>query len=315
MQQPITEELLRLLSVLYRTQSLSLSASRLDISLSTASRMLQGARELFDDKLFTRSSQLMHPTPRMDKLMPQIDRMLEDMAALVGKDALDPMKAERTIRIAALDCAYTMFVAPAIHEARRKSPRLHFSTTPIGIDTFDELSAGLVDLIIFGTDSEPVQGNIHVQRLFSAPYCLVVRESHPLVEIFKQKGRLDRTDIEPWQVISIATPFSRLVPRSVLPWFDDAEQPHGITIPYHAAAIFELFETDLIGEFAEPYARKILSLVPGLALLPFEGFTTYQWAPTLFWHPRAQQDPVMVWLRGLIGLEARRIRDKYHLEA
>ena len=104
MQQPITEELLRLLSVLYRTQSLSLSASRLDISLSTASRMLQGARELFDDKLFTRSSQLMHPTPRMDKLMPQIDRMLEDMAALVGKDALDPMKAERTIRIAALDC-------------------------------------------------------------------------------------------------------------------------------------------------------------------------------------------------------------------
>lgn len=70
--------------------------------------MLQGARELFDDKLLTRSSQLMHPTPRMRKLMPQIDRMLEDIAALVGKDALDPMKAERTIRIAALDCAYTM---------------------------------------------------------------------------------------------------------------------------------------------------------------------------------------------------------------
>lgn len=70
--------------------------------------MLQGARELFDDKLLTRSSQLMHPTPRMRKLMPQIDHMLEDMAALVGKDALDPMKAERTIRIAALDCAYTM---------------------------------------------------------------------------------------------------------------------------------------------------------------------------------------------------------------
>ena len=110
--------------------------------------MLQGARELFDDKLLTRSSQLMHPTPRMRKFMPQIDRMLEDMAALVGKDALDPMKAERTIGIAALDCAYTMFVAPAIHEARRKSPRLHFSTTPIGIDTLDELSAGLVDLII-----------------------------------------------------------------------------------------------------------------------------------------------------------------------
>ena len=115
-----------------------------------------------------------------------------------------------------------------------------------------------------------------------------MRENHPLVEIFKQKGRLDRTDIEAWQVISIATPFSRLVPRSVLPWFDDAEQPHGITIPYHAAAIFELFETDLIGEFAEPYARKILSLVPGLALLPFEGFTTYPWAPTLFWHPKTQ---------------------------
>ena len=221
MQQPVSEELLRLLSVLYRTQSLSLAASRLDISISTASRMLQGARELFDDKLFTRSSQLMHPTPRMVKLMPQIDRMLEDMATLVGKDSLDPMKAERTIRIAALDCAYTMFVASAIHEARRKSPGLHFSTTPISIDTFAELSAGLVDLIIFGTDCEPVQGNIHVQRLFSAPYCLVVRESHPLVSIFKQKGRLDREDIEPWQVISIATPFSRLVPRSVLPWFED----------------------------------------------------------------------------------------------
>ena len=86
--------------------------------------MLQGARELFDDKLLTRSSQLMHPTPRMRKFMPQIDRMLEDMA-LVGKDALDPMKAERTIGIAALDCAYTMFVAPAIHPESR---RIH--TTP-----------------------------------------------------------------------------------------------------------------------------------------------------------------------------------------
>ena len=235
MQQPVSEELLRLLSVLYRTQSLSLAASRLDISISTASRMLQSARELFDDKLFTRSSQLMHPTPRMVKLMPQIDRMLEDMATLVGKDSLDPMKAERTIRIAALDCAYTMFVASAIHEARRKSPGLHFSTTPISIDTLAELSAGLVDLIIFGTDCEPVQGNIHVQRLFSAPYCLVVRESHPLVSIFKQKGRLDREDIEPWQVISIATPFSRLVPRSVLPWFDTASPFPTMPPPYSSS--------------------------------------------------------------------------------
>ena len=89
----INLDLLRLLSTLYRTHSLSVTAAQNHLSLSTASRKLREARVLFEDELFTRSGQVMYPTPRMDELISSVDHLISELTALFHHDTFKPPNA------------------------------------------------------------------------------------------------------------------------------------------------------------------------------------------------------------------------------
>lgn len=300
-------ELLLLLSSLRRTRSLSVSASRLGMSLSTASRALRGAREMLGDELFTRSGQMMHPTSRMEELGGFIDRMIADFGRLTSREGFDPVGLDRTFRIAALDGAYSLLVAPAIERARRVAPGARFVTEPISLGTFDALRSGFLDLLVFGTDAETVLESIERRTLGDFGYRLGMREGHPLAEAWRLRGAVTREEIERFPLISFQTPFSRMQPSTTMGWFDDSNLESEVMLPYHFSTALSLLESDGIGLFAAPFARLLERRLRGFASIPFDGFMSFHWRPTLYWHRRTHSDPALQWLRGFIELEARRL--------
>ena len=296
----INLDLLRLLSTLYRTHSLSVTAARNSLSLSTASRKLREARELFEDELFTRSGQVMYPTSRMDELISSIDHLISEMSALFHHDTFKPEDTERTIRIASLDGIYTLLLAPVIEKIRRTAPGIRFSVVPITLSTFEDLKAGTLDFLLYGTDQEPVAETVKMQPLIKTGFCLLMRKNHPLTQVYREKGRFDETDLTQWPMLALQTPYSLARPTATMPWFGDGDLFSETMLPYQFASAFQLLNSDAIFENNAPFGWYLEKHLPGITALPFEGFTKFRWTPTLFWHQRLQSDPVIQWLRCLI---------------
>ena len=72
----------RLLLLLLESSSLSSAAAETGVSPSTASKILQKTRGLFDDPLFVRSGGRMLPTERMRELAPGFASALRTFASL-----------------------------------------------------------------------------------------------------------------------------------------------------------------------------------------------------------------------------------------
>jgi len=307
----ISLELLRLLSTLYRTHSLSEAAARGGLSLSTAGRKLREARVMFGDELFTRSGQLMFPTAQMDDLIGRVDHLIGEVSSLFNRGAFDPAQTERTIRIAALDGAYTLLIAPVIERVRKSAPGIHFSIVPITITTFDDLKAGVLDLLLYGSDQEPVNDAVEMLPLIHTGFSLVMREGHPLAALYREKGRFEKKDLAPWPMIALQTPYSLSRPTATLPWFEDADLYTEVMLPYHFSIAMQLLESDAIAENSAPFGWYLEEHIPGLVSLPFDGFTKYRWTPTLFWHRRLHADPVIQWFRSLVKCEAEALNERY----
>ena len=310
----INLDLLRLLSTLYRTHSLSVTAAQNHLSLSTASRKLREARVLFEDELFTRSGQVMYPTPRMDELISSVDHLISELTALFHHDTFKPEDTERTIRIAALDGIYALILAPVIEKIRRTAPGIRFSIVPITLSTFEDLKAGTLDFLLYGTDQEPIAETIKVQPLIKTGFCLLMRQDHPLTRVYQDKGRFDEADLVSWPMLALQTPYSLARPTATMPWFNDVDLLSETMLPYQFASVFQLLESDTICENNAPFGWYLMRHLPGITALPFEGFTHFQWTPTLFWHQRLNTDPVIQWLRCLIKCEADTLYQRFAAE-
>lgn len=180
-------------------------------------------------------------------------------------------------------------------------------TEPISLGTFDALRSGFLDLLVFGTDAETVLESIERRTLGDFGYRLGMREGHPLAEAWRLRGAVTREEIERFPLISFQTPFSRMQPSTTMGWFDDSNLESEVMLPYHFSTALSLLESDGIGLFAAPFARLLERRLRGFASIPFEGFMSFHWRPTLYWHRRTHSDPALQWLRGFIELEARRL--------
>ena len=304
----LTFDQLRLLVDIYRSRSLAVAADRRGLSLSTASRMLRTSREFLGDELFTRSGQNMHPTSRMHELAGFIEHMIGEFDMLSRQEfRFRPERIERTVRIAALDCIYSVLIAPAVEKARAIAPGIRFIVEPLSLGSFDALRAGFLDLFFFGWNDDAVPENIERQKLLEADYRIGMRRGHPLEELWRRKGRLTREDLAPWSIVSLATPYTRSEPTATMAWLDAVDYVSEVAMPYHFSMAMHVMESDMIGEFCTPFMRMLECRMPGITSVPYEGFSNYRWTPTIYWHRRTHSDAALQWFRGLVALEARRV--------
>lgn len=300
MAQPTLDESeLTFLITLSKTQSLSITANQLGMSLSTASRHLQDARAIFGDPLFMRSGQKMFPTSKMSWLLPDIVRTRAMLSQLVNPRTFVPEESRRFYRIASLDCAYTMFIEPAIEKCLSIAPGVSFQVVPFNTSAFEALSKGILDMLVFGYEA-PVQEYIHKVVLGEWTYALLLRGDHPLRLKYEKEGVISKEDIEKYECIGIRSAFSMQRPSVPMPWFDDEVQTSNIDVPYFLSAALSVAQSDRLLLVPLPFAKRVAAQVRGLSSVPFAAFTNRRWRPTLFWHERTHAEPEMQWLRGII---------------
>lgn len=203
-QSSLSQQDLLFFVTLCRLQSLTVSAQKLNLSLSSACRMLTHLRETFGEPLFVRSRSGLMPTPGAMALLPKAIMLLDGFDDLFEPPVFDPAQAQRLIRIACADFGAVSILTKVIPAIIDKAPHLDFQILPIESDLVGKLSTGEIDFGIFPT--EKTSPRIRSVRILESPYRYVVRRGHPLEAIYHAERKLTEEDLARWPNISVHVP-------------------------------------------------------------------------------------------------------------
>lgn len=192
-QSSLSQQDLLFFVTLCRLQSLTVSAQKLNLSLSSACRMLTHLRETFGEPLFVRSRNGLMPTPGAMALLPKAIKLLDGFDDLFEPPVFDPAQAQRLIRIACADFGAVSILTKVIPAIIDKAPHLDFQILPIESDLVGKLSTGEIDFGIFPT--EKTSPGIRSVRILESPYRYVVRRGHPLEAIYHAERKLTEEDL------------------------------------------------------------------------------------------------------------------------
>jgi DNA-binding transcriptional LysR family regulator len=129
--------------------SVSRAADRLGVSQPAVSHGLKRLRELFGDPLLVKSGKMMHPTPRAEKLAPEVARMVDDLRELFQTAAsFDPASATGRFRVAAVDSWTVLTCAAWRSHVAPHAPGLSLDCVAVDFPVAQDLISGAVDLVI-----------------------------------------------------------------------------------------------------------------------------------------------------------------------
>jgi DNA-binding transcriptional LysR family regulator len=162
-----------------REQNVSRAAARLFLSQPAVSASLNRLREVFGDPLFTRTSRGVLPTERALALAPQVQKVLDDLAALLEADRpFDPASSNRIFRIAGSDHASRMLLPALSRTLIELGSGIRLVWVPPGTWSLAEhLHKGELDLGVIARIQAP--RDIATQVLYEDRYVYVMRRDHP----------------------------------------------------------------------------------------------------------------------------------------
>lgn len=292
-QSSLSQQDLLFFVTLCRLQSLTVSAQKLNLSLSSACRMLTHLRALF-----VRSRNGLMPTPGAMALLPKAIMLLDGFDDLFEPPVFDPAQAQRLIRIACADFGAVSILTKVIPAIIDKAPHLDFQILPIESDLVGKLSTGEIDFGIFPT--EKTSPGIRSVRILESPYRYVVRRGHPLEAIYHAERKLTEEDLARWPNISVhVPPGSGIDPpahtdqaRRNLPGRTQVRSAYILPQPALIAA------TDLVGIMPEVLIRGAQDAGIAIsALSPI--FSGMVHRPHLLWHERNDGDTLLRWVMAL----------------
>lgn len=297
-QSSLSQQDLLFFVTLCRLQSLSVSAQKLNLSLSSACRMLTHLRETFGEPLFVRSRNGLMPTPGAMALLPKAIKLLDGFDDLFEPPVFDPAQAQRFIRIACADFGAVSILTKVIPAIIQKAPLLDFQILPIESDLVGKLSTGEIDFGIFPT--EKTSPGIRSVRILESPYRYVVRRGHPLEAIYHAERKLTEEDLARWPNISVHVPPGNGIDppahtdqaRRNLPGRTQVRSAYILPQPALIAA------TDLVGIMPEVLIRGAQDAGIAIsALSPI--FSGMVHRPHLLWHERNDGDTLLRWVMAL----------------
>ncbi len=289
--------LLPALDALLRRRHVTHAAQEVGLSQPAMSRALSRLRDVLGDELLVRSGRGLVLTPRAEALLPGLTMTLGGVKQLFQPQDFDPTKERRTVRIAASD-TQTILLAPAImarlsHEA----PGLDLRMVSYGEDIVGRMEDGSVDLA-FATDTVPLPPGARSEVLFEDRLAIVTRRTHPAAQMpwtVEDYARFDHVGVE-----LLGDGVSEL---DALLAASGVTRRMALTTPHFMAALSAVASTDLATTLSRVFARRFASLFDlALSEPPFAdtGFKI-----TLVWSHVRDTDPLLIWLRGVIGDVAR----------
>ena len=115
----------------YRTQSVSRAAERLDMAQANASIALNKLRRHFADRLFSRTSRGMEPTPYAQRIYPEVVASVDRLVKIFGTRAsFDAANTRRQFRICMTDISEIVVLPTLVNHLRRVAPGVRIVPTP-----------------------------------------------------------------------------------------------------------------------------------------------------------------------------------------
>lgn len=171
--------LLVVLDVLLREQSVTRAAERLHLTRSAVSHALGRLREAFGDELLVRDGRRMRPTVRAEGLAETLPRVLLQLErALTGPEPFRPEEATRTFRLSAPDFVATL-VPGLLRDVGEVAPgvRVELVPFPPGGGAVRELVAGRFDALVAPSFIE--QEGVRCESLGTWSWAVYGRSGHP----------------------------------------------------------------------------------------------------------------------------------------
>ncbi len=127
--------LLRVLSAIHRTGSVTAAGKALALSQPATSNALARLRDHFKDDLFVRSPSGLQPTRLCERLAPGVQAQLQMLEALVSvRDDFDPARSEMRWRLSLSDLGEMMFLPPLAAALRQQAPQAHVTNVSVAAE-------------------------------------------------------------------------------------------------------------------------------------------------------------------------------------
>ena len=282
--------LLRLLTVLYRTRSVTQSSRELSLSQPATSHALARLRQALQDDLFVRTPAGLVPTRFCEQIAAPIQQQLAALEqTLQSPSAFEPTQQGVDWRVSLSDLGERMFLPRLVARLRQMAPLSTITNISVSADEVPKaLENRRIDLAL-GILQTRHKG-IRAQPLFEENYVALTAPG-----LFAKRRRLTLEDFRQARLV-IASP-SATFHRGVDRVLRELQLLAQVSVrAKHFGAIPELIrDTDLMAIVPRMYAQAVVRAVPlKLWELPVQapGYTV-----NMLWHQATEPDPSQRWLR------------------
>jgi len=277
--------LLHVFAAVHQARSVSRAADRLGLSQPATSHALTRLRTLLHDPLFTRAPGGVRPTPKADRLAPQVLAALQLLdAALQESDRFDAAQSRRRFTLHMSDIGADEFLPLLMADLGRSAPGVMLDVVQLAPDAIaPALDQGRLDLAL---GYLPGLVGSEQATLLTEHYVVLLRQGHPLTHRLRDRAALQQLD---FIVVHSHTEPARALHQLGLEPRIRLALPHFMVVPPILAAtdLAVVLPSRPAQRFAARHRLQVLS--PDLGLPPFP--------VAMHWHWRHTHDPGHAWLR------------------
>jgi DNA-binding transcriptional LysR family regulator len=287
---------LRVLKTLLSEQSVSRTAALHGLSQPAVSLTLRRFRTLTGDVLLARSGAGLARTPRADDLVALVDRILDDIDHLAGREAeFDPGTSERRVRIVAATGFGPVLVPRLTQRLRGAAPHMVLEMHPMpSVAALQQLlEAGEIDLVL--AHRQPNSPSLRGERVADCRTVCMLDPAHPLAGAERiamdDYLKLEHLSPNPPHGAAVSPIDGRLAELGLA-------RRIRVSLSEYALVPFVLAGSDLVFTSAEPFARHFgttCDLATVAAPAEFGELDVF-----LFWHERAHHSSFNAWLRTIV---------------
>lgn len=289
--------LLPALEALLKRRNVSEAAKDVGLSQPAMSRVLGRLREVLGDPLLVRAAGGYVLSARAQALHGQLATALDQVKAVFRDPGFDPARTERTVRIVGLD-THTILMAPALMaRLAQEAPGIDVRFEGYTTNIVERMQTGQLDLV-FAQESTPLPPGARSEFMVRDRLALVLRAGHPLAKrkwTIEDYGRVSHVGISIFGDAGSDLD-AQLAPAGV-------KRRVALVTPHFMAALAAVSGTDMATTVGRSLASRFagpLGLVLKEPPLPRTDLDM-----TIVWSEVRAADPVLTWMRKMIGEVAR----------
>ena len=294
--------LLPALEALLKRRNVSQAARDVGLSQPAMSRALARLREVLSDVLLVRAPGGGYVlSARAEALAGRLTGALDEVKGVFREPVFDPAQVERTIRIAGLDM-HGILLAPALmRRLAQEAPGISIRIESYGPDLVQRMETGRLDLA-FATSTTPLPPGSRSEAFASDRLALVMRQGHPMAKrrwTIEDYGRVNHAAIS-----ILGDPGSELDAQLARA---GVERRIALVTPQFIAALAAVGGSDMVSTLSRVFAQRFADTF-GL-ILKEPPLPAHDLNLTLVWNSVRTSDPVLTWVRRVIGETAKATMD------